>query len=189
MGQERGWGDDPAGQADPGGGRSRRSWLVGQSTEVVAQALKERVYATFTGLAIVLVLRTHETSPQSATFSLAIGVLGISVAGFAADVIGHLAAHASFPKRDELGRMLRIAGGAFASALVPLILLLLSWPAWISLDGALQASMIVYLVTLGLIGFAAVRRTALTWWAQLLALGALVLLGGIVILLQLLAHA
>ena len=47
----------------------------------------------------------------------------------------------------------------------------------------------VYLGTLGLIGFAAVRRTALTWWAQLLALSVLVLLGGLVIVLQLLAHS
>jgi hypothetical protein len=34
-----------------------------------------------------------------------------------------------------------------------------------------------------------VRRTDLRWWKQLLALGGLVLLGGIVIVLQLLAHA
>jgi len=40
-----------------------------------------------------------------------------------------------------------------------------------------------------LIGFAAVRRTSLSWWAQLLALLALVLLGAIVIGLQLLAHS
>jgi hypothetical protein len=169
--------------------RGRRGWLADQSTDVIAQALKERVYATFTGLAIVLVLRGHETSPRDATFSLAIGVLGITVAGFAAEVIAHLAAHASFPKRDELARMLRIAGGAFASAVVPLVLLLCTWPGWVSLDDALQASTIVYVVTLGLIGFAAVRRTALTWWKQLFALGALMVLGGIVILLQLLAHA
>ena len=57
------------------------------------------------------------------------------------------------------------------------------------LTGALQAATWVYLATLALIGWAAVRRTALSWWKQLLALGALVLLGGIVIVLQLLAHA
>jgi hypothetical protein len=167
----------------------RRGWLVGQSKDVVAQALKERVYATFTGLAIVLVLRSHEPTPQAATFSLVIGVLGITVAGFAAEVIAHLAAHASLPDRQELGRMFRVASGAFASVGVPVVLLLLSWPDWITLTGALQAATWVYLATLALIGWAAVRRTDLSWWKQLLALGALVLLGGIVIVLQLLAHA
>lgn len=167
----------------------RRGWLAGQSTDVVAQALKERVYATFTGLAIVLVLRAHEPTPQAATFSLVIGVLGITVAGFVADVIAHLAAHASFPDREQLGRMFRVASGAFASVGVPVVLLLLSWAGWISVTVALQAATWVYLATLALIGWAAVRRTDLSWWKQLLALGALVLLGGIVIVLQLLAHA
>jgi hypothetical protein len=167
----------------------RRGWLVGQSKDVVAQALKERVYATFTGLAIVLVLRSHESTPQAATFSLVIGVLGITVAGFAAEVIAHLAAHASLPDRRELSRMFRVASGAFASVGVPVVLLLLSWPDWITLTGALQAATWVYLATLALIGWAAVRRTDLSWWKQSLALGALVLLGGIVIVLQLLAHA
>lgn len=170
--------------------RERRGgWLAGQSSEVVALALKERVYATFTGLAIVLVLRAHESTPQTATFSLVIGVLGITVAGFAADVIAHLAAHASLPDRHELARMFRVASGAFASVGVPVVLLLLSWPDWITLTGALQAATWVYLATLALIGWAAVRRTDLRWWKQLLALGGLVLLGGIVIVLQLVAHA
>ena len=155
---------------------------------MLAQALKERVYATFTGLAIVLVLRGHEPSPQDATFSLVIGVLGITVAGFVAEIIAHLAAHGAFPSRAELGRMSRIASGAFGSASVPIVLLL-TWPGWIELETALRVSTIIYLATLGLIGFAAVRRTSLSWWAQLLALLALVLLGAIVVGLQLLAHS
>ena len=167
----------------------RRAWQSRQSVDVLAQALKERVYATFTGLAIVLVLRGHEPSPQDATFSLVIGVLGITVAGFVAEIIAHLAAHGAFPSRSELGRMSRIASGAFGSASVPIVLLLLTWPGWIELETALRVSTIIYLATLGLIGFAAVRRTSLSWWAQLLALLALVLLGAIVVGLQLLAHS
>ena len=43
-------------------------------------------------------------------------------------------------------------------------------------------------MTLGLIGFVAVRRTHLAWWKQLVALGTLVALGVGVILVQQLAH-
>ncbi|HET8780066.1 MAG TPA: hypothetical protein VFM66_08345, partial [Agromyces sp.] len=131
----------------------------------------------------------HDPSPQEATSSLVIGVLGITVAGFVAEVIAHLAAHASLPDREELGRMFRIASGAFASVGVPVVLLLCSWPGWITLPTALAVATWVYLGTLGLIGWAAVRRTRLVWWEQLLALFALVVLGGIVIVLQLLAHS
>jgi hypothetical protein len=171
------------------GRESGREWRAHQPPAVLAQALKERVYATFTGLAIVLVLRAHDPTPQDATFSLVIGVLGITVAGFAAEVIAHLAAHASFPDGDELGRMFRIASGAFASVGVPVLLLLCSWPGWLRVETALTASIWVYLATLGLIAWVAVRRTALDWSQRLLALAALVLLGGIVIVLQLLAHS
>ncbi len=168
---------------------ARREWQARQPPAVVAQLLKERVYATFTGLAIVLVLRGHAPTPQEATFALIIGVLGITVAGFAAEVIAHLAVHASAPDGEELRRMFRIASGAFASVGVPVVLLLLAWPGWLDLGVALQAATWVYLGTLALIGWAAVRRTKLRWWEQLLALAALVLLGGVVIVLQLLAHS
>ena len=159
------------------------------SADVVAQALKERVYASFSGLAIVLVLRGHEPTAQVAMYSLFIGVLGITVAGFAADVIAHLAAHASLPSGIEMRKMVRIAGGAFSTAGVPLVLLVISWIGWMPLDAALLTAAIVYLATLGLVGYAAVRRAGLSWWMQLLALLALVVLGAIVVGLQLLAHA
>ena len=53
---------------------------------------------------------------------------------------------------------------------------------------ALRTASIVYLATLAVIGYFAVRRTRLGWWQQLVALGILVALGGLVILLQQLAH-
>lgn len=85
--------------------------------------------------------------------------------------------------------MFRIATGAFASVGIPVALLLCSWPGWITLPTALAVATWVYLGTLGIIGWAAVRRTRLVWWEQLLALFALVVLGGLVIVLQLLAHS
>lgn len=155
-----------------------------------ADALKERVYATFTGLAIVLVQHAnveHVSAPRAAV-TLLVGIVAITAAGFVADVIAHLAVHAAFPDRDELGRMLRIAGSAVASAAVPLILLALAAFGVFELEGALRAASIVYLATLGLIGYVAVRRTRVAWWKQLVALGALVALGLAVVVLQQLAH-
>ena len=155
-----------------------------------AEAMKERVYATFTGLAIVLVQyeNVEHVSASRATLTLLVGIVAITAAGFVADVIAHLAVHATFPDRTGWGRMLRVSGTAIASAGVPLILLALAAFGVIELDGALRAASIVYLVTLGLIGFVAVRRTHVAWWKQLVALGSLLALGIGVILLQQLAH-
>ena len=71
---------------------------------------------------------------------------------------------------------------------MPLILLAFAAFGVFELDGALRAASILYVVTLGLIGFVAVRRTHLAWWKQLVALGTLVALGVGVILREQLAH-
>jgi acetyl esterase/lipase len=171
--------------------RRLRDRFAGRPVEERAQALKERVYATFTGLAIVLVQQANADHllPSQATFALAIGIAGISVAGFVADVIAHLAVHGAFPTAEELRTMLRVAGEALASASLPLVLLVLAWIGILELEGALQAAAILYVATLGFIGYLAVRRTGATWWKQLVALGILMALGVAVIGLQQLAHA
>ncbi|MCM3659314.1 hypothetical protein M3147_18845, partial [Agromyces mediolanus] len=74
-----------------------------------ADALKERVYATFTGLAIVLVQHSNvaHLDAARATLTLLVGIVAITAAGFVADVIAHLAVHEAFPDRAETGRIMR----------------------------------------------------------------------------------
>lgn len=171
-------------------GRERRGDRRERPAEERADALKERMYATFTGLAIVLVQWGHveHLDASRATYALLIGIVGITAAGFAADVIAHLSVHAAFPTGAEFGRMLRIAGSALASAFVPVLLLVLAWADVLGLEQALRTASIVYLATLAVIGYFAVRRTRLVWWQQLAALAILVALGGLVLALQQLAH-
>lgn len=161
-----------------------------RASEERADALKERVYATFTGLAIVLVQHSNvaHLDAARATLTLLVGIVAITAAGFVADVIAHLAVHEAFPDRAETGRMVRVSGTALASAALPLLLLALAWAGVMELEPALRISSIVYLATLGVIGYAAVRRTRIAWWKQLVALGILVALGAGVVLLQQLAH-
>ena len=156
----------------------------------VASYFKERVYATFTGLAIVLVTATS-SHPEAdhAFFALLLGVLGITAAGFVSDVISHLAVHQEFPRRIELVLMLRIAGGALGTVIVPCTIIAFAWADVIGIDAALTAAMVVFIVTLAVIGWFAVRRSKLSWWQQLLALALLLALGLLVILLQTVAHS
>jgi hypothetical protein len=151
---------------------------------------KERVYATFTGLAIVLVVLANDhADAEHALFALLLGVLGITAAGFVSDMISHLAVHREFPERVDLIIMFRVAGGALGTVITPGILLLLAWMDVMSLTAALRAASIVYIVTLAVIGWFAVRRSRLEWWRQLIALGVLVALGLAVVGLQTLAHS
>ncbi|QKJ20855.1 hypothetical protein [Microbacterium hominis] len=186
--------DVPAGQQGeqrvPIGGGRFADLPPDREREAFVAYFKERVYATFTGLAIVLVVASEgHAAGAHAFFALVLGVIGVTAAGFASDVIALLAVHREFPRRRAFSVLGRIAAGALSTLLVPAVLIALGWMEIIRLDAALRASAYVYLVTLAVIGWLAVRRARLVWWKQLVALGILVALGGTVILLQTLAHA
>ncbi|WP_285043094.1 hypothetical protein [Plantibacter sp. LMC-P-059a] len=170
--------------------RSQRRGLEPGDVETVAKYLKERVYATFTGLAIVLVLAANveHHDAADALFSLVIGVVGITLAGLVAEMIAHLTAHGAFPDQAGWRTMLRIAWGSLLTVATPTILLVLAVVGVMEVATSLRVSAIVYLITLGLSGWFAVRRARLTIWQQLIALAALVLLGVLVIGVQVLAH-
>lgn len=169
--------------------RKRMEELEGDDDAFVLY-FKERIYATFTGLAIVLVVAANDhADAEHAVLALVFGVLGITAAGFVSDVISHLAVHQEFPTRVDMVILLRIAGGALGTMVTPVILLALAWAEVMSLDAALRAAMIVYIVTLAVIGWFAVRRSKLQWWKQVLVLLVLIALGLGVVALQTIAHS
>jgi len=183
--------EDPRGRAHGRSERAReRIADLGGRDDAFVMYFKERVYATFTGLALVLVVANAEHPTAARAFLvLALGVLGITAAGFVADVVSHLAVHREFPAAAEWRILLRVAGGALGTAVVPLVLIALAWLDVWSVEGALRAATVVYIVTLAVIGWFAVRRSKLAWWQQLVALGVLLVLGFAVIGLQTLAHS
>jgi hypothetical protein len=170
--------------------RRERIAASGAGQAAVAAYFKERVYATFTGLAIVLVTVAGEHAEAGHAFlALVLGVLGITAAGFASEVISHLAVHRTFPDRGEFARMLRVAGGAMGTVVIPGAILALAWAGVFETEPALRACVVVLIATLAVIGWLAVRRSHLPWWQQFVALALLLALGFVVIGLQTLAHA
>src|SRR3954464_13732562 len=85
---------------------------VSEDAESRAEALKERVYLTFTALAVVLALRAHAQSVAEAALTLLIAVLGTLLGVFLADRVAHIAVHAVLPTGPQLRHMLRISLGA-----------------------------------------------------------------------------
>jgi hypothetical protein len=154
-----------------------------------ARAVKERVYASFTGLAIVTVLALNARASAVDSFlTLLAGIVGISIAGFVAEVIGYQIGHGKLPDRTELLTMVRIAAGAFGSASVALVALASAWIGWLPIETALQISVGIYFITLAVVALVAAHRTRLPWRQQLVALIALIGLGATVVLVLSLAH-
>ena len=159
------------------------------TTDEKARALKERIYASFTGLSILAALTAagHATA-LSALVSVAVGIVGISAAGFLAEVVAHQVAHKAFPNGRELRTMAAIALGALGSAAPPLVLLALAAFGVVATDTALSISMGLYAATLVVIILLAAARSGLRPLQQLISAAMLVGLAALVVAVLLLAH-
>lgn len=155
-----------------------------------ALALKERIYASFTGLAIVSALSIgddHGTAGD-AIWSLAAGIVGITAAGLMAEVIAHQVGNGTYPTPLELLRMMRIALGAITSASLPFLVLAAAAIGAIPLAAALHIAIGLYFAGLIVVVLVAARRTRLPWRKQLLSAAVLVSGGIVVVAVLTLAH-
>jgi hypothetical protein len=152
--------------------------------------LKERVYVTFIGLAVLLTLSGHasDTEPGGAVASLVIAAVGAGLAGLVSEVVAHLAVHGHLPDGRETRHLLRVSSGALATIVVPVIVLLLAVAGLVPVEIALPIATWVMALTLGAVGYIAVFRSSLAWWKKLAVFATLVLFGLLVIGVQLLAH-
>lgn len=154
-----------------------------------ADRLKERVYITFTALAVVLALRSHgEPSWRDAATTLVIAVVGTLLAVLVADVVSHVAVHETLPTRVELTHMVTVTSSAAAVLVLPLLFLGLAAVGRWEIDHALRASTIALVATLVAVGYLAARRARLTPLQRVVVLFAEFALGALVVALELLAH-
>ncbi|NNC12239.1 hypothetical protein HII28_10160 [Planctomonas sp. JC2975] len=152
--------------------------------------LRERIYVTFTAIAVLMAMSGHGVAvdPAGALLTLVVTVVGVLLAGFTSDVVSYMLVHHALPGRRDFTRMLAVSLRALLAILVPAILFVLAIAHVITAGAALRASIIVLLITLGVIVWRAVGSAHLAWWKSLLVLGVVVGLGILVVLLELFAH-
>ncbi|GAA2246941.1 hypothetical protein GCM10009851_35500 [Herbiconiux moechotypicola] len=162
----------------------------GAVPEQRAERLKERIYITFTALAVVLALSSHAIGldPGQAALTLLISVGGAVLAVFCADVVAHIAVHRVLPTAAEMRHMFAVSFGALGVIVLPMIFIGLAALGHWSIEGSLRATVIALIASLAVIGFLAVRRVRLSWWKRLIVLLLEVALGLAVVGLELLAH-
>jgi hypothetical protein len=158
--------------------------------EYRALALKERVYVTFTALAVSIPLGQHVESATVAASAatLALTVVGTLLATFLADLIAHVAVHSVLPSRSEVRRMTAVSASAFLVLVVPMLLLALAATHLTTLNWALQATSFVLVATLVVVTFIPLRRLNLPAWQKLVAYSAVTVLGLAVVALKLVVH-
>jgi hypothetical protein len=169
--------------------RRARADAPAPTPEERADRLKERVYVTFAALAVVLTLRSHgDVTAGVAATTLLITVGGTVLAVLLADMVSHIAVHAALPTAAEARHMVAVCTGALGVLVLPMLFVGVAASGSWTVDGALRASTIALVASLGVVGWLAVRRVALPGWQKLLVLVAEVALGVAVVSLELLAH-
>ncbi len=154
-----------------------------------ADALKERIYLTFTALAVLIAMSSHGTpTAGEVAKTLFITAAGMLLAILVADVISHIVVHESLMTRAELKHAVSVSVGAFGALVLPFVFLGLAGLGVWEVGGAIRAGVIALVATLVVIGWVAIRRVPLTWWQRLIALAGEAVLGLAVIGLELLAH-
>ncbi len=146
--------------------------------------VRESVYTTFTGLALVAVslFGGHEPSAAEVFVTVALGIVGITLAGLVAELIAELITHNDVSPRDKWADMAATAAGAIGTAALPLLALGPAALGWITIDLALQLSIGFYFVTIVVFLLAATWRSHLTKRQRLGSLGMLVGMAIVVLL-------
>ncbi|MCX6501336.1 MAG: hypothetical protein NT132_02850 [Microbacterium sp.] len=169
--------------------RNARNPPTAEEREGRAERLKERIYLTFTALAVLLALGAHgHVSAGEALRTLAVTVLGMLLAILVADVVSHMVVHERAMVPAEYRHALATSFGALGALVIPFVFLTLSAFGLWQIEGALRGAVVALVVALIVIGLSAIRRLRLRWWQRLIALGAEAVVGIAVIGLQILAH-
>ncbi|WP_025156545.1 hypothetical protein [Leifsonia aquatica] len=152
--------------------------------------LRERIYVTFTALAILMAMNAHGESldPPTVLWTLLISVVGVLLAGLASDLVSHMIVHNTLPTPREFRHLVAVASRALAVMVVPVAALLLAITGTISIRAAMITAIVALIASLAVVARIAVSRTGLGGWKQLLVLVAIVALGVLVVFLEQLAH-
>lgn len=155
-----------------------------------ASVLRERIYATLTGLSTVLILLGHaeDTSAGSAATSVAVTMGGLFAAALVADLVAHSAIRGDAPNRSQWRQIGSVAGQAVETAVVPVVVIALAGTGiWTVRTGLIIAASVLVL-TLALIAVWAVRRTSFGIGKRIAIIAGELLLGALVVGIKLLAH-
>jgi hypothetical protein len=158
--------------------------------EELVSALSERVYVTFTGLAVLLAFGAEvaDASAWKVATALLIGIVGAAFAGFVSNVISRLAVTGHMPERRVMLHFVATSVGAVLTAVIPLIVLALAGFKIISLELAVRLSAGVLALSLGGIAYLAVRRSSLKLSQKIAVFAAELVFAVAVIAVELSAH-
>jgi hypothetical protein len=166
--------------------RGRRAPDAAQRSE----ALKERIYVTFTALAVTIatVREAEHATVGGAALTLLLTVVGTLLAVSVAEYIAQMVRDGEVPDRRDVGHILYVGISSLGVLPAPLAILGLSALGALDLTAALRIISIVLVGTLVLVTLVAVRRLRVGFGVKLLVLAGVAVLGVAVLAVELAVH-
>ncbi|MCJ1711776.1 hypothetical protein MT344_11380 [Clavibacter michiganensis subsp. phaseoli] len=166
--------------------RGRRAPDAAQRSE----ALKERIYVTFTALAVTIatVREAEHATIGGAALTLLLTVVGTLLAVATAEYIAQMVRDGEVPDRRDIGHILYVCGSSLGVLPAPLAILGLAALGALDLTTALRIISIVLVATLVLVTLVAVRRLRVGLGVKLLVLAGVAALGVAVLAVELAVH-
>lgn len=155
-----------------------------------SEVLKERVYVTFTALAVTIAYdrdANHPTADQAA-LTLLLTVLGTIMAVFVADVTAHMVRDSTLPTSKELAHLCYVSFGSLGVVVAPMAILGLSAAGVIVVATALRVIAATLAATLVVVTLLAVRRLRVGPGRKALALAITAALGLAALGIELAVH-
>ncbi|WP_247827555.1 hypothetical protein [Arthrobacter antioxidans] len=162
----------------------------GATAQQRSEALKERVYVTFTTLAVTIAVErdSEHATVGGAALTLLLTVVGTLLAVFVADVTAHMVRDSSLPSRAELTHLAYVSFGSLGVLLAPMAILGLSALGVLELAPALRLIAVALVATLMVVTLFAVRRLRVRPRLKILVLAIMAVLGLAVLALELAIH-
>jgi len=158
--------------------------------EARSEALKERIYVTFTALAVTIATEREadHATVGTAALTLLLTVVGTLLAVSVAEYIAQMVRDGEVPDRRDVGHILYVAFSSLGALPAPLAILGLSALGVLDLAAALRIIAIVLVATLVLVTLVAVRRLRVAFGVKLLVLAGVAALGILVLAVELAVH-
>ncbi len=155
-----------------------------------SEALKERIYVTFTALAVTIATEreAEHATVGGAALTLLLTVVGTLLAVSVAEYIAQMVRDGEVPDRRDVGHILYVAVSSLGARRAPMVILGLSALGALDLATALRIIAIVLVATLVIVTLLAVRRLRVAFGVKLLVLAGVAVLGVAVLVVELAVH-
>jgi hypothetical protein len=155
-----------------------------------SEALKERIYVTFTALAVTVAFErdAEHATVSGAALTLLLTVFGTLLAVFVADVVAHMVRESSLPSRAEIRHLVYVSFGSLAVLALPMAILGLSGLEVIELAPALRAISVALAATLVAVVLLAVHRLRVKLASKIFVLCIVAALGLAVLAIEIAVH-